>query len=465
MNANINTLEPTETSRSLRVLVVHRYYWPDTPPIAALLRTICERWSGLGHDVSVYTSQPCYKPNVEIPQQPRKETIGNVEVRRCWLPLHKSRNGLIRSLNFLTFLFFAVWHILLQRKKYDVVMCLTFPPVVPAVAVSTAARIRGSRFIYYLLDIHPESSTCIGKLKPGSLSARVATWLDRRSCRLADRVVVLSDDMANTYLNRFGKRELAKQKEKMRVIADFNPGGFEQEAVALPEEFSKPPGKFRLVFAGNLGHAQAVDNLIETARLMAGHRDIEFVFVGEGTEKQKAIDMAGDLVGTTVHFYPHQSLPVADKIIESADLAIVSLQPDVYKVAFPCKTSSYLAMGCPLLVVMEEESELYRMTVNHNLGVACRGNDPSALKQTILRAYRDREQIAAMRQRARVYAESHLVQDALLVRWENLIQEFSQREVSESERKKPSMVAGAENTRIKKQPPDLDTTSAYRQLD
>ncbi len=422
----LTSATPAEAGRQLRVLIVHRYYFPDTPPIAFMLRTIAERWTALGHDVTVFAGHPCYKPNVAIPRQSAREILGGVDIQRCWLPFAKSRNPLIRVFNFVLFLFFAFWKIVLQRKKYDVVMCLSFPPVASGVVVSAASRIRGSKFIYYLLDIHPESSIFSGKLKQNGWIAKLTRRFDRRSCNLAQRVVVLSDDMANTWLNRYPVDQQAKQRCRMRVIPDFNPTAFDRadQETVLPEQFAKRPGTFRLVFAGNIGEFQAIENLIQTAQLLAEYREIEFLFVGDGSVKARAIEQTGELNGSTVHFHPHQTVPVADCIMRTADLCIVSLSPNLFRVAFPCKTSSYLAMGCPLLVVLEEESELFRMTVENQLGFACRGEDPEALKDTILRARDNPAQIEAMRGPARAFAEKHLIPVAVLVKWEKLIQEF-----------------------------------------
>ena len=412
-----------------RILVVHRYYDPDTPPIASMLRSVCQRWHSLGHDVSVFTSQPCYKPKVKIPQQPWREQVEGVDVHRCWLPMAKSRNPLVRVFNFLAFLFFAFWKILLQRKKYDAVMCLTFPPVISAAVISTATWLRGSRFIYYMLDIHPESSTFTGKLKPSSLLAKIAAWVDRRSCRYADQIIVLSDDMANTYLSRFKDSDRSIQREKMHVIADFSPECFAEKSQPMPDEFAKQPDKFRILFAGNIGEFQAIDNLIETAHLLADHPEIEFMFVGEGSAKKRAMNNALELIGKTVHFKPHQPVAIADQIMQTADLCVVSLSPNLYKVAFPCKTSSYLAMGCPILVVLEPESELYRMTVDNNLGYACRGDDPQQLKETILDAYQNRERLKSMRQPAIEYAGKNLIPSALLQKWETVLDRSSRKQL------------------------------------
>ena len=211
----------------------------------------------------------------------------------------------------------------------------------------------------------------------------------------------------------------------MHIISDFNPTSFEDEPVDVPPEFQRTPGKFRLVYAGNVGVFQALDNVVRAAHLLAGQPDIEIVILGEGAAKKRLIEMAGELKGKTVLFYPHQPVAVADKIIQAADLAIVSLMPNVFRVAHPCKTSSYLAMGCPLLMVIEEESLLYRMTVENNLGYACRGEDPEALRDTILAAYQARDQIDAMREPAMQFAKEHLVKEAQLIRWQHLINRFA----------------------------------------
>ncbi len=417
--------------RPLKVLVVHRYFWPDTPPVASILRSICDSWADAGHDISVYTSQPCYKPTVDIPRQPARQTVGQLDVMRCWLPMEKSRNPLLRLMHFLMFLCFAFCHVVFRRKKYDLVMGLTFPPVISGFFLSSAAKLRGSKFVYYCMDIHPESSTYTGKLKKGSLRAKLARTLDRRTCDSADAVVVLSQDMANTFLDRYRDSagnetpKLVRAKQKMHIISDFNPTSFEGEPVDVPPEYQRTPGKFRLVYAGNVGVFQALDNVVRAAQLLAEYPDIEIVILGEGAAKKRLIEMAGDLKDKTVLFYPHQPVAVADKIIQAADLAIVSLMPDVFRVAHPCKTSSYLAMGCPLLMVIEEESLLYKMTVENNLGYACRGEDPEALRDTILSAYQSRDKIESMREPAKEFAEKHLVKEAQLVRWQNLINQIA----------------------------------------
>jgi len=140
--------------RARRILAIHRYYWPDAPPYASMLRAIVDRWSSHGHQVEVLTTQPSYKPEAGIPVQPRRERLDLSTVRRINLPADRS-GGPAKLLNVALFPLLVFLHILLGRQR-DVVMCSTAPPVTLGVAASLAAKMRGARFVYHCMDIHPE---------------------------------------------------------------------------------------------------------------------------------------------------------------------------------------------------------------------------------------------------------------------------------------------------------------------
>src|SRR5699024_6155739 len=82
-----------------------------------------------------------------------------------------------------------------------VVMCSTSPPVMLAAAVSLAARLKGARFIYHCMDIHPEIGALSGEFR-NPLVFRILQAVDRATCRRSAAVVVLSGDMRNALLER-----------------------------------------------------------------------------------------------------------------------------------------------------------------------------------------------------------------------------------------------------------------------
>jgi len=147
--------------RPLRILTIHRYYWPDAPPYASLLRAIVARWSASGHHVDVLTSQPSYKPELANERRASREQVDAATVHRIAMRPDRSGRGR-RVLNLVRFPALVAWRIL-RGPRYDVVMCSTAPPVLLGAAVSWAAHRRGATFVYHCMDVHPEIGTISGE--------------------------------------------------------------------------------------------------------------------------------------------------------------------------------------------------------------------------------------------------------------------------------------------------------------
>ena len=59
---------------SRHIVLVHRYFSPDTPPYASILRDIAERLGQDGHRVTVLTCQPSYNRAV-VARAPARERL------------------------------------------------------------------------------------------------------------------------------------------------------------------------------------------------------------------------------------------------------------------------------------------------------------------------------------------------------------------------------------------------------
>jgi len=79
----------------------------------------------------------------------------------------------------------------------------------------------------------------------------------------------------------------------------------------LPKEnaFSKSYGmdkRFVVLYAGNLGLSQGLENIISAAEILAGNNDIMFVFVGDGADKKRLQHLVKMKKLTNVVFIPFQ---------------------------------------------------------------------------------------------------------------------------------------------------------------
>jgi colanic acid biosynthesis glycosyl transferase WcaI len=400
-------------AESLKILAIHRYYWPDSPPYAVMLRRIVNCWAEDGHKVDVISGQPSYKPGLKNARMPACVEQGDNKVRRLSLPSEAGR-PLVRLFNAFRLCSTIIVSAVLVRR-YDVIMISTSPPVLGGVAASLAARLTGARFIYHCMDIHPEIGRISGEFRH-PLVYRVLSKLDAWSCRAATPVVVLSDDMKEALRQRPGS-----ERWDIRVLNNFSlPSGEGREPDALP--FKIDTGKFTLLFAGNIGRFQGLDVLMRAMLLLRDREDIELVLMGDGAERTRleALAKGGD---AHVRFLGHHPVSVAKKAMREADVGFVSLVPGLYRYAYPSKAITYLEQGCPVLVAVEPESRLAQDVVDNELGLAVPPNDVEALVRAIRKLADSPELVEQMKQHARAVGTDRYAEAAVLPSWSRLVRE------------------------------------------
>jgi glycosyltransferase involved in cell wall biosynthesis len=403
--------------RSLRILAIHRYYWPDAPPYASILRAIVAQWSGSGHHVDVLTSQPSYLPELANQRRPRTEQVDAASVRRIAMRPDRSGRGR-RVRNLARFPALVGWRIL-RGPRYDVVMCSTAPPVLLGAAASWAARRRGAAFVYHCMDVHPEIGAISGEFANPRVR-RVLLALDRAACRRAAAVVVLSGDMREALLRR--DPALA---DRIVVINNFDLPDFDTSPTPAPP--LPVTERLRIVFTGNIGRFQALEPIVSAVLDGEGLDDVELVLMGEGAAKAdlvRRVEAAPADRRGRVRLLPHGTPAEARALADTADLGLVSLVPGVVSYAYPSKTATYLAASLPVLLAVDADSELAHTVVEEGVGVVLPG-DAVGIRDVLAGLTTRRDALAAMRVRAREVWAKEFSADEILPRWDELLERVS----------------------------------------
>jgi glycosyltransferase involved in cell wall biosynthesis len=404
-----------------RVLAIHRYYWPDTPPYASILRAIAERWAAAGHRVDILTSQPSYKPEV-IAHAPKVEQVHGVTVRR--LPMKPDRSSRWRRVFNVGWFPVAVASRVLVGRRYDVVMCSTVPPVLLGWAVSLAARLRRARFVYHCMDLHPEIGRLSGEFSSGPVY-KLLSRMELSACRRAAAIVVLSEDMERAVLDR--DPALA---DRIVVLTNFELPDYEGEGDPdLASPVPARPDRLRVVFTGNLGRFQGLDTIVQ-AVLGAGPElaDVELVLMGEGAarpELERLLAEAGPAGAGRVTLVPHGSPRAVRALLRTAHMGLVSLSPEVIRFAYPSKTATYLGAGLPLLVAVEPDSFLARTVLEHRVGGLLPVDDVAGARAALAEWSARRDELPAMAERASAYWREEYAAEQILPRWEALLEDVA----------------------------------------
>ena len=196
--------------RRQRVLVLNQYYWPGVEATANLLTELCEALAA-DYDVTVIAGA--------APDGCRPSEVRNgVQIVRVRSTTYERSRLSRRALNYLTYVFGVMWKGLFARRP-DLVVCMTDPPFVGAMARVVAARFRAPLLVI-AQDVFPEIAVKLGRLR-NPLVIRSLRLLVDSSLRSADRVVAIGDTMKRRL------EEKGVQAERIRVIpnwVDVDPG-------------------------------------------------------------------------------------------------------------------------------------------------------------------------------------------------------------------------------------------------
>jgi glycosyltransferase involved in cell wall biosynthesis len=403
----------------MRILLVHRYYWPDVPAYAQMLRVMAERFSQEGFQVSVLSTMPGYNDVYDGPMPARSETVDGVRVRRMRLLPGEKRHPVLRALNLVRFCTGVLAHVLRHRTAYDVVTVASFPPIVMGLLGQVVRALTPVLYVFHYQDLWPEVALASGVLADAPL-VRVARRIDRVSAHRASAIVVLSEDMRATLARR------GVETDRVRVINNFIIDRYDAEA-PFDRSLQKAPGMFRVAFVGNLGRFQGLEQVMDAAHLLRKRTDIELVFVGNGTLRQELEERAGDLLDRSVRFFPFQPLGTAMRMLDDADLALIPLAPGVIDAAYPSKTMTAVESDCAVLAVVEPDSQMAREIVGNGLGAVA----ASATAQDIATAIVD-EQLRVRPSGGEIRRIGRQLWDRepILLRWLDLLDQLERERAS-----------------------------------
>ena len=405
----------------MRITIVYRYFWPDTPPYATMLREIATRLAGDGHTVRVLTAQPSYGAGARLARQPKFATFGSgVTVNRCpllpgtTLPLVGKLVNLANWFWFLLWAYFKIaWRFNSQSRKTDLIWTASILPVVQAWMFCRLAKRHGIAFLYHIQDIYPEAEK--GRL--WRMLAPLLLKLDNQTLRAADQVVTLSGDMVQTLKSR------QPQPVELAIINNFSISEAPQKpAKPEPAPEKKPPT--RLLFAGNIGRFQGLEVLVDAMQLLeSAYPGIELHFLGHGRSKAKLQSLVRERGQKTVHFHDFIAASEVNAFMSEFDIGIVSIVPHMLSVAFPSKVFTYLEAGLPILAIADQDSSLEKMLLRHNAGMVCPYGDGERLSKAILDMVDKLPEFVDIERKTREeYAKEFRLSD-----WSNLIKNLENR--------------------------------------
>jgi len=338
------------------VLILTQYYPPETGAPQNRLSSLAKHLQLLGMDVSVLTAMPNY-PAMQIQKGYEgkwyvKDSFEGITVYRTWIFVKKSNSIVIRLLNYFSFVFSALICGLFRVKKHDIIICES-PPLFLGITAMMLKWLKGSKLVFNVSDLWPESAEKLD-LVSNKLFLKLAYWLEARLYKASILVSGQTQGIVNSVSTRFP-----------RVKTFWLPNGIDADKFGTAnvsynwrEKQGYKADDFIVLYAGILGHAQALEVILKAAAILCDDKRVKFVLVGDGPQKDMLHEMKASLQLDNVSFLPNQSREEMPNIVAAVDAAIVPLRNiPLFKGAIPSKIFENLAMGKPILLGVDGEAK------------------------------------------------------------------------------------------------------------
>ncbi len=382
-----------------------------------------------GYNVTIFASSfhySIYRETRLLPTEKWKiEDIDGVKFVWIKTPSYQ-QNDWRRIWNMVAFML-RVWQ--LGRKLPEVIDEIEKPEVIigssvhllAVLAAYQVAKYHKAKFIMEVRDLWPQTLIDMGALKENSLITKILRTLECFLYQRAERIITLLP-WAHEYILHCG---VARKK-----IA-WIPNGVDLSRFAYVDQDVKRRylNEFKILYLGAHGQANALDILLEAAKIIQskGYQDILFVFIGDGPEKPRLIETARKLQLNNVKFENPVKKVEVPRVIQKADIGVFVLHDlPIYKYGISLnKLFDYLAGGKPLILVGNPINNVVKET---QCGIAVPSKDPKVLAEAIINLYRmSPEERQIMGRRGRAYVEKYHSIPVLADKLEKVLQEVVQK--------------------------------------
>ncbi len=332
----------------MRVLLLTQWFEPE-PTFKGLV--FARELLGQGFEVEVVTGFPNYPGGKLYPgyriRWLQREVIDGVQVTRLPLYPSHSQNALGRIVNYVSFSASALFYGVFRAKRPDVIYAY-HPPLTVGIAASLIRLFRRVPVVYDIQDMWPDTLRATGMVS-NSRVLEVVAGICQAVYRSVDHIVVLSPGFRRLLVER------GVPERKVEVIYNWcdeasigNPDG--EAPIGFPAS-----DRFSIVFAGNMGKAQALDAVLAAAEIVQKKvPEICFVFIGGGVEVDNLKTVAQEKRLDNVRFLKAVPMAEVGAVLSKANALLVHLRKDpLFTITIPSKTQAYMAVGKPLLMAVE----------------------------------------------------------------------------------------------------------------
>ena len=363
---------PMTEERRLRIALISTDYPPLCTSAAIQMRDLAKEMLRQGHEPVVIV------PTTNLTAAWTTEVLDGVSIVRLAAPHTRGTGYVRRTLSELLLPFLTLAR--LRKSPFGKVRwnLITWysPTIFFGPLVWFMKRSSGARSYLILRDIFPEWALDLGLVRKGAVYSFLK-GIANLQYAVADTIGVQTRSNL-AYLSRWAKHP-KKNVEVLHNWQAMSPNvGSTIDIAATPLA-----GRKIIVYIGNMGVAQGMDILIDTALGLAHRNDLGFLFVGRGSEvsRLKALVTLHGLNNTL--FFNEVDSREMPGLLAQCFIGLIALDRRHKTHNIPGKFLTYLLAGLPILACVNPGTDLAQLIQDEGVGRFYDGESSHALCELV----------------------------------------------------------------------------------
>jgi glycosyltransferase involved in cell wall biosynthesis len=387
---------------AMNILILVESYPPIINSAARLYHELAESLRDLGHDITVITKHP---GDDDIADEGH-DYFRKKSSRKIYPGVNVLR---ISPLSFLSkipcgkpFRYFLSCFLYIFRGFFtlstDVILVYS-PPLYMGISGYILSKVKGTRFVFNLQDIHPKVLFDSGIVKSRIIKS-ILSRMEETCYRKAYSFIVYSAGNKEYLLKRGvvkGVFIIPNWGDSTALVSSHRMNSIRDEKLI--------GDKFVVSYAGSMQQAQGLEVVVETAEALKDYNDIIFLLAGEGSSKPVLKSLLIKRKASNVLL---RSVMPQDRYIQflrESDVCLVTLSSDIPIHTVPGKIADIMSCGKPVLFVGNQQGDAAGIIREAECGFCVDPGDIEALKRAVLRLYCEEGLRKEMGEKAKRFAE------------------------------------------------------------
>lgn len=386
----------------MKILLITQNFYPEIGSGANRFKNLYLQLSKK-HDVRVATTVPSY-PNARMYEDEKywnEEAITNSnDILRIPMRINKQAKNMYSRVGYYVELAYKVRHFVkTYQKEFDAIYVTSPNIFLPWATFFFQKQYRSVMKILEIRDLWPDSVKDIDKL-PVDKFWPILKFLEKQMYKKADKIVINNEGFREHILDMTPKKPVF-----------FLPNAFNNDEVA----FESSSNDFKVIYTGNIGHAQSYDQLIEVAEKLELEK-VNFNIIAYGANAPKFKKYIDNGNFEYVNVYGEKTREECLQLIRQHNVQLSLLkETDVFLNVLPGKVID--GIGCGVPVVTNLGGFTNALINDNDVGIAVEKGTASQIVDAISRIKNDSSLEESFRLNARKLLDKNFL-------WENNIEDL-----------------------------------------